>query len=69
LAAAVWLKFWEFTKWGEGFAVDVWWAKQRKDQGTQPVKTPAHPAYRDEVYFGYLGKRSSRSDTGRHLRI
>jgi hypothetical protein len=44
--------------WGPGFAVDVWWAKQRITTGTNPVKTPTGGGYQDETYFSNLkGKK------------
>lgn len=45
--------------WGQGFAVDVWWAKQRADEaGSRPVKSPTGSAGRDDFYFKYLSAKT-----------
>ena len=44
--------------WGDGFAVDQWWASQRQ-QPDSPVKDPvAGSLYYDAAYFAFMGQRA-----------
>jgi hypothetical protein len=49
------------STWGDGLAVDQWWASQRTGKNS-PVKDPASGSdYSDETYFGFMKERKLNS--------